>query len=258
MGQLKLSRDRKVSPRGWQQNGGVRPGRWIPTIRNSFGLPSGVSCPGRTKFCESCYAANTEQSKGVLTAMEHNYRLLLEAETVAGMTVLIREMIGRYLAQCRALRLPAADRVFRIHWDGDFFSTDYARAWANVITGCPGIAFWTYTRSFGLPVNVVPILSGIPNLALYLSVDEQNVIDAQPYANVFTVNFAFSAADYEHARLLSARLNGQAVKCPENAGKMPLMSNGRGACVDCRLCVDGRKDVLFATSHREVKVKVRV
>lgn len=31
-------------------------------------------------------------------------------------------------------------------------------------------------------------------------------------------------------------------------------SNGVGACVSCGLCVDGRRDILFSTSHVEVAV----
>jgi hypothetical protein len=257
---LKLSADRKVSPRAWQQPGGVRPGRWIPTIRNSFGLPSGFSCPGRTPFCESCYASNSERSAGVLAAMLHNARLLTEAETVTGMTGLLGEMIGRYEREADRVDLPASDRMFRIHWDGDFFSVDYAQAWANVIVRHPGVSFWTYTRSFTEDVNVVPVLYNIPNLSLYLSVDDWNSQRAfEILVDYSDVHLALCGVDYRTAQnLFFPQRPMNSVVCPENSGKMPLTSpQGRGACVDCRVCPDGRRDVVFSTSHREVAVAVR-
>lgn len=73
-GALHLSFDRKVSPTGtWQESRR----RWIPTTPNSFGLPSGSTCPGATEFCESCYGAASEQSAGVAELLERNRRLLV-------------------------------------------------------------------------------------------------------------------------------------------------------------------------------------
>lgn len=250
---LHLTRDRKVAPRGQRQPGGVRPGRWLATITNSFGLPSGLSCPGKTDWCEGiCYAELSENSAGVRGAMMHNARLLSEAGTVDGMAALLSEMLRRYWKQ--AARLPAEDRLFRIHWDGDFFSVDYATAWAKVIRACPQVQFWAYTRSFRPPVDVVPVLAGIPNLALYLSVDEYNVEDAIVQRATYDVHLALCADDYRTGRWLADLIDQPpkpAIVCPENVGRMPLMTDGRGACVECRVCVDGRRDVLFSTSHRE-------
>lgn len=244
MSDLTLSRDRKVAPMGiWQ----AKEQRWVPRIRNSFGLPSGKTCPGRTPWCKDiCYGANAERGyTGVGDALQRNLDALLEAGTVEGMSDLLIRMVGKFASAADRWQLPPADRVFRIHWDGDFFSRDYACAWAYTIRRYPDISFWAYTRSFREPLNVVPILAGVPNLALYLSADEHNIEDAVEMTERYAgVNLARCGADYDEARDLSKR---PAVICPENDGRLALMNDGRGACVECRLCVEGRGDVLFAT-----------
>lgn len=241
---LKLSRDRKVAPLGrWQE----KEKRWVPSIRNSLGLPSGKTCPGQTPWCKDiCYGANAEHGyAGVEPALQRNLDLLLEAGTTEGMTKLLTEAVRKFSLAAGRWQLPPADRVFRIHWDGDFFSLDYASAWAHTIRSYPGIAFWAYTRSFREPLNVVPILAGIPNLALYLSADEHNIEAAVDMVEQYPdVHLARCGTTYDEARELSER---PAVVCPENDGRMALMNGGRGACVDCRLCIEGRGDVLFAT-----------
>jgi hypothetical protein len=247
---LKLSHDRKVSPQGYWQKAdpnrkSVPTGRWVPLIPNSFGLPAGETCPGKTKFCESCYAANTENySPQVRNNMLHNLRLLTEAATVDGMALLIYEMISRYVAEAERRDVAAKDMVFRIHWDGDFFSLDYAVAWATAMCQFPLVQFWTYTRSFREPVDVVPVLSQVPNLTLYISVDQYNIEAANRYPDV---RRAACADDYLHARDLAP----EALPCPENSGKMRLMNGGRGACTDCKWCITGKRDILFSISHKE-------
>lgn len=251
-GELHLSKDRKVSPRGIYQHSRSR---WVPTVANSFGLPAGLSCPGKTEFCVSCYGARAEQYQGVEEALDRNLRLLLDAGTVDGMTVLLARMMERFKRDADRLELAGRDRIFRIHWDGDFFSIDYAAAWARVIAACPDIQFWAYTRSFTDPVNVVPTLAGVDNLNLYLSVDAANIDAAAPVlADWPGVHLAGCAVDYRHAREYAP----DAVICPENAGRMPLMEDGRGACVDCGVCPEGRRDVLFSTSHRLDAVAVTI
>lgn len=255
---LWASYDQKVSPRqGWQGPWRSRPGRHIPRIGNSFGLPAGATCPGRTAFCLSCYGIRAERNPGVAPALTHNLELLLAANRrtgITGMADLLEDMLVRYDQEARHLDPP--ERIFRIHWDGDFFSTDYARAWADTIRDHPAVRFWCYTRSFRPPVDVIPILYGIPNLALYLSVDEGNrthaaaQLAAQP-----TLMAAYCADDYQTARAIAGprrdRNLTRPTPCPENAHRIPIADAGQGACVSCQICPEGRRDILFATSHRE-------
>ena len=92
-------------------------------------------------------------------------------------------------------------------------------------------------------------MAGLPNLALYLSVDAENTAAAQVMTAKYGVRLALCAEDYKSARELVP--DRPALVCPENEGRMDLMTDGKGACVTCRLCVEGKRDVLFSTSHRE-------
>ena len=246
-GRLHLSKDRKVSPMGWYQE---KDKRWVPTVANSFGLPAHKSCPGETDFCKGCYAAGTENMAGVGAAMQRNFDSLLRAETVDGMEELLSEMIDRYVDQANSKGVRDIDRIFRIHWDGDFFSVDYAKAWARTIQKFPQIQFWAYTRSFVESVDVVPELVGIENLALYLSVDENNVDAAHKQREKYpSLQLAYCAEDYDRAEKL---VQGEEPSiCPENIGKYALMERGRGACTRCTWCFkkDGTRDVIFSVTH---------
>lgn len=226
---------------------------YVSSIDNSFGLPAGRSCPGATPFCASCYALNSERySNNVSIAMAHNLELLLRAKTQQGMEALLGEALDRFRRQFDRTGLPERDRIFRIHWDGDFFSKDYALAWRAVIAHNPDVAFWTYTRSFVGVLNVVPALAGLENLALYLSVDEHNWRAAHEVAETYDVRLALCGDDFRSARELGFDDGSKPIVCPENKGTLPLMNDkGRGACAECRLCIVGNRDIIFAASKVE-------
>lgn len=245
--ELWLSSDRKVSPRGTYQESRDR---WTPRVLNSLGLPAGDSCPGMTAFCRDCYASSAEQSAGVRKLVQHNLALLQSCSSVEEMAVLLVDAIGRY--ERYAIRNHVMPLLFRVHWDGDFFSVDYARAWAVAVRLFPRIRFWVYTRSFRPPVDVIPELVGIPNLKVYLSIDAANHVEAEAQrARWPELHGAYCGRDYRRARGLRPEMQWSAVPCPENAGRMQLNAGGVGACVTCEICVDGRRDILFASSHRE-------
>lgn len=250
MSPLKLSNDRKVSPLQRYETGAKR---WKPLVPNAFGLLSGpaASCPGATPFCTSCYACKLETGfPSVGRLVKGNLEALQECgSNVDAMVELISAMIAQYLttlnrAQRRALK--KVPNVFRIHWDGDFFSWQYAAAWAVVIRANPQIQFWAYTRSFAF----VGALAGLTNLSLYLSVDEYNAAEAaETLAEHPWVRLAFCAQDWDAGEVLAQKLTGRnAPKCPEG-WKVPLVNDaGEGACVTCGLCLYGRNNVRFAVS----------
>lgn len=232
--QLKRSHDRKVST--WHNYRGG----------NSFGLPAGVSCPGMTSLCgKVCYAKKIERMpylKAVRDNLRHNWDLLKDA-TFSEMVVLLAEMIGEFRDDCEKGNIK---KQFRIHWDGDFFSKEYAAAWAAVISGFPDVQFWAYTRSF----EFVSEFNGLPNLALYLSVDKENISAARNTWVAFPfVKWAYldetmaSAGD-----VLKTETGRPGAKCPENIGAIPLIENRVGACISCGLCVKGKADVRFSIS----------
>lgn len=251
--QLHLTLDRKVSPDGWYQS---RRARWVPTVPNSFGLPAGLSCPGKTEFCNDCYAVNSENSKGVKEAMQKNWDLLQEAGTIEGMTELLIDVVARYSKTADTKGIPSDQRMFRIHWDGDFFSKDYAQAWANTVRAFPEINFWVYTRSFVEPVDVLPQIVGIPNLAVFLSTDKYNVDAAHEMLERYPGQLQLAACSDNNIESRELVRGRRAVECPENIGKLALMEKrkdgsgrGAGACVTCDLCPGHKADILFATGN---------
>jgi hypothetical protein len=241
---LTRSKDRKVT-------NAVSPNGKTATIANAFGLPSGIafSCPGATSFCERiCYAGKLEKIySGVKNVLVENYNLLTGADYDTKCLLLSR-MIRDFIADCVKRDAPMD---FRIHWDGDFYSVEYAQAWAEVIAYYPQVRFWVYTRSFTDEVNVLPYLTGLPNLALYLSADPVNIDlankRAQEYPGVFIATVADTFAEARETIINSAR---KSYACPENAKRIPLISEKGSACIRCGICPSGRGDVLFSVKKR--------
>lgn len=237
---LRRSKDRKVAA-------DVSPSGTVK-IANAFGLPSGkeFSCPGATSVCEKvCYAGKLEKIyAGVRNVMVSNFDQLKNA-SLDEMVTLLDEMITEFVAECDKKN---GTKKFRIHWDGDFFSAEYASAWASVIREFPDVQFWAYTRTF----SVVSILTGIPNLSLYLSVDRDNLPAAKSIRKENpAVRWAFLGDTNESTKteMLSMNKKPGAI-CPENVKRIPLITPQGGACISCDLCVKGKADVRFAIGKK--------
>jgi hypothetical protein len=234
------SKDRKVT-------NAVSPNGKTATIANTFGLPSGksYSCPGATSVCEKvCYAGKLEKIyKGVKDVLLNNWDLLRNADQLE-MEALLYEMVDEFDKDCVKRN---AEKLFRIHWDGDFFNETYTHAWKNVIKAFPAIQFWVYTRSD----FAVPILTGIENLSLYFSTDDDNWELAGQLKETNGVKLAYLANNFAMGkeRMLSITPKS-AIPCPENAKKLPLISEKGSACVTCGQCVFARNDILFSASKK--------
>ncbi|HSX44197.1 MAG TPA: hypothetical protein VLE69_02785 [Candidatus Saccharimonadales bacterium] len=236
---------------------------------NSFGLPAIETCPGMTDECKKdCYAIDSERRTATHEKMQENLDILEEAKTVDGMYNKLRTMVAGYRTAAERLGIPEDKRNFRVHWDGDFYSEDYAEAWRKVIEESPE-KYWIYTRSFTPEVNVVPILAGLENLDLFMSVDCQNVDRA---AEVLTdkpkVRVAYLVDYAEDAEPLMEKLGRtrdegfHIVICPENiiveSGKRQgqrrqvLIDEKGGACAQCKVCFNGREnwDVVFVKNNQ--------
>ncbi len=237
---LKRSTDRKTA-------NSVTPNGKTPNIANAFGVPSGTefSCPGATAVCETvCYAGKLERVfKGMRINMTHNFDVL-NSSNGRQMVTLLNEIVDEFERECERKN---ADKVFRIHHDGDFFMLRYVNAWKNVMLTHPNIQFWAYTRSF----KFVPSLSGIDNLSLYLSVDEANLNDAiNTYRANPWVKLAALGKTFDDAKALLAAMGAKGARCPELNGALPLITVNGGACLTCGLCVKGRGNVLFSSSKK--------
>lgn len=226
-------------------------------INNAFGLPAGqaYSCPGATTVCESvCYAGNVrgieKRFPNVHKMMIHNWNVL----SGASFMVMVREIHAMILDFSQECDRKNAEKAFRIHWDGDFFSREYASAWAYVIRAFPDVTFWAYTRSFTNRLNVVDILAGIDNLALYLSVDTDNaewapeIIAEYPEIKIAALSDTMANAALVITDIRQGNLPG--AKCPELIGAIPLISEKGGACFACQLCPKGKADIRFSTTTK--------
>ena len=238
---LKRSNDRKVA-------NAVSPNGKTPTIANTFGLPAGkaYSCPGATSVCEKvCYAGKLEKIyKGVRDNLLHNWELLKNADEPT-MVDLLEDMIADFKKDCDKRN---AEKLFRIHWDGDFFNDTYTRAWQYVIISNPDIQFWVYTRV----KSAAQLLKGIDNLSLYFSADSDNIKTAVELKQQHGIKMAYLAQNFAVGKeQLKDMIGKSGVSCPENAKKIPLISKQGSACVTCGQCVFNRNDIVFSASKKQ-------
>jgi hypothetical protein len=160
------------------------------------------------------------------------------------MVSLLSEMIDEFIKDCDKRN---AQKLFRIHWDGDFFNDTYTNAWKTVILNNPSIQFWVYTRVKSAAI----ILNGIDNLSLYYSTDSENVkigVDLKINNGIrlayLAKNFAVGQAD------MKTMIGKVGAKCPENNKQIPLISTKGSACVSCSLCVYSKSDIVFSSSKK--------
>lgn len=234
------SKDRKVANQ-------VNKSGTQAAMANTFGLPSGkaFSCPGATTVCETiCYAGRLEKVfKGVRQVLLSNYEQLVNADRPT-MVALLDEMIQEFKTECDKRN---AEKLFRIHWDGDFFNVDYTIAWRDVIEMNPDVQFWAYTRSD----FAVPYLINLDNLSLYFSADSANKELAWELKRQYGVKLAYLSKDFATGKKdFDEQQEKSAIPCPENNNKVKLISEKGSACVLCSQCVFARNDILFSASKK--------
>jgi hypothetical protein len=240
MTKLLRSKDRKVA-------NAVTPNGKQASIANTFGLPAGknYSCPGATSICESvCYAGKLEKVfPTVKKNLLHNWELLRNADFDT-MQILLSDMIDEFIIDCDKRNAP---KLFRIHWDGDFFNDTYTLAWQHVILNNPDIQFWVYTRV----KSAALILNGIENLSLYYSTDSENKAIGIGLKTDHGIRLAYLAKNFAIGQAEMKELtNKPGAKCPENLKAIPLISQKGSACVSCSLCVYSKADIVFSATKK--------
>ena len=240
MTKLLRSKDRKVA-------NAVTPNGKQASIANTFGLPAGkaYSCPGATTVCETvCYAGKLEKIfPGVKKNLLHNWELLRNAD-MDTMLILLDEMIVDFVADCDKKNAP---KLFRIHWDGDFFNDTYTYAWKVIIENHPDIQFWVYTRV----KSAALILNGIDNLSLYYSTDSENKEIGVELKKDHGIRLAYLAKNFAIGQADMKEMIGKVgAKCPENKKAIPLISQQGSACVSCSLCVYSKSDIVFSATKK--------
>jgi ferredoxin len=237
---LLRSHDRKVTNL-------VSPTGKASAIRNTFGLPAGkaFSCPDATSICEKvCYAGKLERVyKGVREVLIHNWQLLKDAD-INQMVELLDDMINDFVKDCEKRNAP---KLFRIHWDGDFFNQTYEYAWQKVIMMYPDVQFWCYTRVRSAAYS----LSGLDNLSLYYSADQENKHIAEQVRRETDTKLAWLSDTFANAEKEMLRITGKVgAKCPALTKQIPLISTSGSACVSCGLCIVGKADIRFSATKR--------
>ena len=237
---LKRSNDRKVTNL-------VTPNGKQSAIANTFGLPAGkeFSCPSQTSVCAKvCYAGKLEKVyPAVRAVLMHNWEALKDAGKY-DMCAMLDLMISEFKAECEKKDAP---KVFRIHWDGDFFNDTYAEAWKLVITQHPDVQFWVYTRV----ESAARILAGIDNLALYFSTDSENKYIATDLRAEGLVKLAYLSDTFAEGKEDMLKMTGKVgAMCPENAKRLPLISEKGSACYSCGLCINGKSDIRFSVKKK--------
>ena len=214
--------------------------KFRPNHRNTFGLNFGLpenggTCSGATLGkggCldvqdghkrPTCYMAKiTQIYKGVGPILQTNTDML-RGKTIDEMVVVLTNTFQEFKNKNKQEYW-----YFRSTFSGDFFSEDFARAFAIACKKFPEVQFWLYTRSH----QFVEILSDAPNAAIYISVDPCNK-DAglavyEKLKDRKNVGIAMMSNKEE---LCDIRFT----TCPEISGKLHNTKNA-GACSKCRLC----------------------
>ena len=170
---LKPSSDSKVQNRGGQ--------------KNSYGLLPGRegTCPGATQGENGCTWVKGAVKKvcyvdglmrgypNITPVLTHNTEVLKNASRDEMERILTEEYRRFRDSELRYAARTGKEPwlAYRNHWSGDYFSEAYAQASANAMAKFPDLLFWGYTRSF----FAVPILSRLPHVMTYISLDPVNM-----------------------------------------------------------------------------------
>ena len=218
-------------------------------ISNTMGIANGqaFSCVGATEYCERiCYAGKLENLfKGVGAQMLANWNALKDA-SFEDMLYMLEPIIAKFVVESRK---HSAEMIYRIHWDGDFFNEDYVAAWIAIIREYDMVQFWVYTRNAYAAIQLSK--AELPNLSLYFSADPNNYPVASMLYRVYGIRYAVVAETFADAQELSKTISGKpAGKCPEQLGRVSLISSEGSACSICRLCVDNKANISFSRSKK--------
>lgn len=232
--------------------------KFSSTHKNTFGLlhgsPStGGTCVGATcgtGGCldvrdglkrQTCYVEKiTQIYKNVGNVLSKN-TAALSGRTQDEIIVVLTEMMEDFVK-----RTPSDKLFFRLHWAGDFFSEEYASAWACVMHKFDNVQFWCYTRSFK-NINFIKPFIGVTNLTLFLSCDPVNYDLAQSVYNELEEQMPNLALAYIGEELPNDR---RWVVCPETSKKIKS-DKDKGACAKCRLCVNN-----YVTRPKNIAFKI--
>lgn len=214
------------------------------TFGLNYGLPeNGGTCPGATTGkggCldirdglkrQTCYMVKIVQIYKAVGAVLEGNTALLKSQSIEGMAEILKNTLNEFIVKNQNNLL-----YFRLHTSGDFFSVEYAEAWARVIRDFPQVRFWVYTRSH----DMIDPLLGLDNITVFLSCDPSNFEKVQKIFNEKKEKHKNLGMAYMGNDVPKLEGSDRFITCPEITGKVKNTDTG-GACSKCRLCVDNYK-----------------
>jgi hypothetical protein len=256
MPELKLSLDAKTKARKSQKNTyGLTPGP----------LEINGTCPGCTNGLGGCYFTEGRPTcyAAVLASIRPNVKKVLEHNTDLLLGKSVEEMVEILDNTLKTFKSkePEGDSHFRLHWAGDIFNRDYAKALSIVMSRHKNITFWTYTRSF----DIIDEFANNDNLVFYLSLDMVNYkegfkafVDNEWYKNPlrkisfmskelkdFERSITWAKSEFADNKPFSEWLNKNKIsRCPVDEGKLAL----EFGCMTCKQCLKRGNPLLWFKS----------
>lgn len=154
------------------------------------------------------------------------YNMESVKESLKARTNIVRADLQYFVNE--AVREIRAHKVkfVRIHVTGDFFCKEYCFAWYAIIKACPGVTFWTYTKSYGYGFDdAIKLVNSLPNC---------NIVES----DIPGCGYNFGHCDYILDTYYKLLLNG------DNPYICPCGTDPTVHCNDCHKCAE-RKHVLF-------------
>jgi len=188
---------------------------------SSFSLPARRTCPGSVlaanSVCAACYADDRHRYRwrGVQEAQAHRLDWTHRALSADRFVPVIADLIAS-----------RAERHFRLHDAGDFFSPRYVDAWREVALSLPTVAFWAPTRSWSIAGQCRP--EGDPLLGSLRRLAALPNVTVRPSA-------IFIGGDPPEVHGLAA---GSSVTTDRSLATCPKSLRSPPSCGDCRRCWD--------------------
>jgi hypothetical protein len=262
MSTLKATSDRKTRVRTTQKNAlGLYPGNGEKGTcpRMTVGEGGCGECENGRKLA-TCYVFGLIAAfKGVGPVLEHNTELLKNSDYGGKLALLNAEFKRFHEAEQRAKK---PGDYYRIHWSGDVYDEEYARALNAAVRANGNIKFWSYTRSFQFAETFA---KDAGNLTLYLSLDPVNIEEGlETYFNyiqnskIDNIRICYLSKENNfketYKKLKEERDKDNKLPkwpltppiltaCPQDTGKLEL----EGACYKCRKCLTGASNIWFKT-----------
>lgn len=178
----------------------------------SFSLPSGITCPGQSAWCQKhCNMQRLEKLRpNCRASYSRNFKLSQNPE---------------YFQKIVMGVLPRILPCMRIHVSGDFWSADYIQSWITICKAFPQTQFWAYTRSWTIP-DLSPgleTLRALNNVQLFASTDPLMRHPPPDWRSAF----------------VDRNPKAKGMLCPQQQGTID-------SCLDCGYCFSEKSgDVIF-------------